>query len=178
MALCHTDVDLGRSADQEAMAKVLGQTQGGPRGWGYKDGAVAIPRTWINAYEWHHAYEGSRGDMLVHFPGLEEARWKHMADWLDVVEAEPERWECLLEDTIYWNATREFWREYSSAYRLMEDTELLDDTEKLEPKIRQAVQSLKMSLGLEADNVDKISEAKQELLKQRSASKIAPPSYA
>ena len=42
----------------------------------------------------------------------------------------------------------------------------------------KAVESLKMSLGLEADNVDKIREAKRELLKQRSASKIAPPSYA
>ena len=172
MALCHSEIDLGRSADQEAMAKLLGRTQGGPQGRGYNDGAVSIPRIWINAYEWQHAYEGSRGDMLVHFPGLEEARWKHMADWLDVVEAEPGKWECPLEDTVYWNVTREFWEEYSIADSLMEDTERLDNTEKLGPKIGQAVQSLKLSLGLEADDVDRIRGARRELLKQLGASRI------
>lgn len=169
MALCHTEIDLGRSADRDAMERVLGRTQGGPRGQGYRNGVVFIPRTWINAYEWHHAYEGSRGDMLVHFPGLEEARWKHMADWLDVIEAEPEKWECPLEDTIYWNVTREFWQEYVTAFRLIEDTESLDDTEELNYNAKQAVRGLRTSLELEADDVEKVRKARQELYKQRSA---------
>jgi hypothetical protein len=35
------------------------------------------------------AYEGKRGDLLVHFPGLEERRWPHMAKWLNIVETTP-----------------------------------------------------------------------------------------
>jgi hypothetical protein len=169
MALCHSDIDLGRSADQEAMERVLRRTQSGPQSQGYRSGVVYIPRTWINAYEWHHGYEGSRGDMLVHFPGLEEARWKHMADWLDVIEAEPEKWECPLEDTIYRNVTREFWREYSSAFHLVEDTERLHGTEQLDYEIEQAVQRLKTALEFEADDVDKVRWAMQELYKLGSA---------
>jgi hypothetical protein len=169
MALCHTEIDLGRSADQEAMTRVLRRTQGGPQGQGYRHGMIFIPRTWINAYEWHHAYEGSNGDMLVHFPGLEEARWKHMADWLDVIEAEPEKWERPLEDTIYWNVTREFWQEYSSALRLVKDTERQHDTDELECNAKQAVRSLRTSLELEADDLEKVREARRELYKQRCA---------
>jgi len=168
IALSHTETDLGRSADQEAMERVLARTQGGPRGQGYGDGVVFIPRTWINAYEWHHAYEGSRGDMLVHFPGLEEARWKHMADWLDVIETSPERWECPLEDTIYRNITLEFWQEYGSAFSLVQDTERLYGTEKLDYNVKQAIRNLKASLTLEADDINKVRKARLELYKQRS----------
>jgi hypothetical protein len=115
LALSHAEIDLGRSADQEAMARVLEKEHGGPKGQGYRDGVAFVPRKWINAYEWIHAFEGSRGDMLVHFPGLEEARWEHMSKWLKTVETTPEEWELPLKDTIYRNVTDQFWQNYNSA---------------------------------------------------------------
>jgi hypothetical protein len=130
LALSHAEVDLGRSADQEAMARVLEKEHGGPKGQGYRDGVAFVPRKWINAYEWIHAFEGSRGDMLVHFPGLEEARWEHMSKWLETVESTPEEWERPLEETIYRNVTGQFWQDYSSALDLGGDTETLQMLER------------------------------------------------
>ncbi|KAL4802399.1 hypothetical protein BDV18DRAFT_164222 [Aspergillus unguis] len=93
--------DLGMQVDQTAMEKVLNKTE-------YRDGVVYLPRPWINTYEWRHAYEGEKGHMLVHFPGLGEDRWSHMQKWLDVVEAE-EEWEVEVQETWYLDETRQFW---------------------------------------------------------------------
>ncbi|PYH97539.1 hypothetical protein BO71DRAFT_466956 [Aspergillus ellipticus CBS 707.79] len=103
------EVDLSRSADQEAMARVLNKREGGPDGQGYKDGVVYLPRPWINAYGWLHGYEGQKRSLLVHFPGLEDQRWEHMARWLDAVEAYPAQWRVPLEETWYLNETTHFW---------------------------------------------------------------------
>lgn len=113
--LWHPDEDLGFSADQEAMARLLRLCTGGPEGRGYCEGNVYLPRPWINTYEWHHAYEGKKGDMLVHFPGLQDARWSHMADWLDVVEKNPRQWEVPLEQTDYPGKIAGFWDRFRAA---------------------------------------------------------------
>ena len=155
------------------MSRILGKTDGGPQGRGYRDGVVFIPRTWINTYEWRHAYEGSRGDMLVHFPGLEEARSQHMADWLDVVERTPEKWECPLEDTIYGNATSHFWQEYSSAFDDMVDAERLRGTTgTLTESADTAYRNLKDALELEADDVEKIRQTRLQWHRQRSTKHV------
>lgn len=109
------EIDLGRSADQEAMARVMKKMSGGPQGRGYAEGMAYLPRPWINTYEWHHAYEGKKGDMLVHFPGLEDDRWPHMANWLDIVEKTPLEWEVPLKDTGYVELTRDFWSKFRTA---------------------------------------------------------------
>jgi hypothetical protein len=113
--LSQPEVDLGRSADQEAMARLLQKTTGGPDGHGYKNGLVYLPRLWINPYERLDAYEGAKGDMLVHFPGLEDARWDHMARWLDTIETTPGEWEIPLEQTDYPNRTTTFWTQFRAA---------------------------------------------------------------
>jgi len=130
LALSHAEIDLGRSADQEAMARVLRKEHGGPKGQGYRDGVAFVPRKWINTYEWIHAFEGSRGDMLVHFPGLEEARWEHMSKWLETVETAPEEWERPLKETIYQNITGQFWQDYNSALDAGADSETLQMLER------------------------------------------------
>jgi hypothetical protein len=107
--------DLGFSADQEAMARILNKSSAGPEGRGYREGNVYLPRSWINTYEWHHAYEGKKGDMLVHFPGLEDARWPHMANWLNITESTPHEWEVPLEHTDYPTKIVEFWNRFRTA---------------------------------------------------------------
>ncbi len=113
--LLKPEVDLGRSADQESMSLVLKKDTGGPDGHGYRRNLIYIPRPLINAYEFHHTYEGQKGNMLVHFPGLEEERWPHMAKWLDTIEANPREWEVHLEDTDYLMKTKGFWEQVRSA---------------------------------------------------------------
>ena len=97
------DVDLTNSMDQKAMAYVINETE-------FRDGVMFQPRPWYNTYEWHHGYEGSKGSLLVHFPGLEQDRWKHMSDWLRVVENDPDEWDVPLEDTHYPNVTTQYWQ--------------------------------------------------------------------
>ena len=68
------------------------------------------PRPWFNTYEFHHAYEGDRGDMFVHFPGLEDDRWDHMAKWLDILEGPGQvEWDVDFADTRYPARLEEFW---------------------------------------------------------------------
>ncbi|KAK4901923.1 hypothetical protein LTR49_027160 [Elasticomyces elasticus] len=159
MPLYESDLELGRSADQEAMGKTLSKEKGEPIGEGYREGMAYVPRTWINTYEWRHAYEGQRGDMLVHFPGLEEQRWKHMADWLDIVEMTPEKWECPLAETKYWNLRHVFWRDYRVAYELVTETDRMQKEEVFSDAVRAAAGDLKAILETEADDTEKVENA-------------------
>lgn len=166
LATRYTGIYLGTSVDQEAMKHVLKRTSGGLKWQGYRDGVVYIPRIWINTYESDHGYEDLRGDMLVHFPGLGETRWTHMADWLDIIERTSDRREYPLEETAYMKATCHFWQEYSSTYDFMKETEQLQSTRQFGDRVGKAVQSLKASLKLEADDVEAVHRAKQNLYMQ------------
>ncbi|GFF79155.1 hypothetical protein IFM61606_01163 [Aspergillus udagawae] len=163
--------NLGRSVDQESMARVLNKTAGGPEGQGYKDGRVYLPRTWINTYEWTHAYEGKKGNLLVHFPGLEEQRWSHMSKWLDIIEIMPGEWEVPLEKTEYLNQTTAFWARLRTA---RETITLMEEKVGLMPngtirqidevqKTQMAIGELKRVLQEEADNVEVVQQRLQEL---------------
>lgn len=154
MPLYKKEVDLGRSADQEAMAMVLNKTTGGPNNHGYRNGVVYVPRSWINKYELDTGFEGDMGDMLVHFPGLEDARWPHMATWLDLLDARPKDWDRELNETNYWNSTRNFWQEYRSSLRLLSDIgDPRDSIPEPTNKLLQAVLAVKNGLEVNADNL-------------------------
>ncbi|KAL1846735.1 hypothetical protein Plec18170_009025 [Paecilomyces lecythidis] len=161
LPLYRPDIDLGTSPDQLAMGLIFNQTEGGPSGRGYKAGVVYLPRPWINTYEWSHAYEGKKGDMLVHFPGMQEERWTHMSNWLDIVEMTPQEWEVPFEETEYPNRTKQFWGQY----RTVRDTALrvekaLDERPSdARESTRAAISSLWEALQEEADN--------PQLLRQR-----------
>lgn len=164
--LFRPEVDLGRSADQESMALVLKKDTGGPDGNGYKQGMVYIPRPLINTYEFHHGYEGNKGNLLVHFPGLEAERWSHMAKWLDIVEATPGAWERPLEETDYLAKTNTFWEQVRAATRAVAD---LEEKAKKMPSgtpaevkaldaRKNAVAGLKKALYENADDSDELSD--------------------
>ncbi|KAL4907584.1 hypothetical protein BDW74DRAFT_176335 [Aspergillus multicolor] len=107
-------VDLDVQVDQSAMERVLNESS-------YCGNVTYLPRPWINAYEWKHAYEGERGNMLVHFPGLDGARWEHMRKWLDVVDAGVGGWEVGLEETWYLEGTRGFWERVERARGIIDE---------------------------------------------------------
>ncbi|KAL3492772.1 cytochrome P450 [Aspergillus germanicus] len=109
-------IDLDIQVDQSAMERVLNGSK-------YRDNVTYLPRTWINAYEWAHAYEGEKGSYLVHFPGLGEQRWPHMERWLDIIERTPERWEVPVDQTGYLVNTEAFWYRVGKAKGIIGDYE-------------------------------------------------------
>jgi hypothetical protein len=152
-------IDLGRSADQEGMRRVLNKTTGGPNGRGYADGVAYLPRPWINTYEWDWAYEGKKGDLLVHFPGLEERRWPHMAKWLDIVEMTPHEWDMPLAETGYPNRTAAYWSQLRNAKEGIKLAEKkIQSGETVSEDTKVAVNALKNALREESDNMDLIQE--------------------
>ncbi|KAI9375783.1 cytochrome P450 [Aspergillus egyptiacus] len=127
----HPEVDLDVQVDQAAMERVLNGSSSG-----LSENKLYIPRTWINTYEWAHAYEGERGNLLVHFPGLGELRWEHMRRWLDVVERQGEGagegageggWEVDVAETGYLRETREFWERVETARGMIREYEGLKE---------------------------------------------------
>lgn len=153
------EVDLGRSADQEGMRRVLNKTTGGPNGQGYADGVFYLPRPWINTYEWDWAYEGKRGDLLVHFPGLEERRWPHMAKWLNIVETTPQDWNLPLGETGYLNKTVMYWSQIRSAKDSIKVAEKrLQPGDSASEIIREAIDAFKKVMREESDNVELIQQ--------------------
>lgn len=167
--LYQPDTDLGFSVDQEAMARLLMKEQGGPYGQGYRDGVVYIPRKWINTYEWPYGFDGQCGDMLVHFPGLGDLRWERMAEWLDTVEGASRTWERPLGDTIYQNATYDFWQEYRSAYQLLKQAQQAQGVGTPNSNIQTAARALRASFEVEDDSLAKIRDARQCLDAQMKA---------
>jgi hypothetical protein len=114
--LFQPDKELGPGQEQEAMNRILKRPAASEQKRPYNEGNVFMPRKWINTYEFHFAYEGKQGDMLVHFPGLEDDKSPHMADWLKRLETTPNEWEVPLEKTEYPKMVAAFWKQYRAAY--------------------------------------------------------------
>ena len=77
-----------------------------------------------NAHQLAGGIEGGEledGYLLLHFPGLEEKRWKLMDKWLDGVEKTPEKFEIELSKSIYAIQVREYWNLVRKIQRVVQD---------------------------------------------------------
>ena len=98
------NLDLDVQVDQSAMGIVMNEDEF------FENGETLFqPREWYNDYEFHDHFEGENGDLLVHFPGLEDDRWKLMQEWLNEVEREPAKNDVPLENTRYPAEVKRFW---------------------------------------------------------------------
>jgi hypothetical protein len=129
------------------------------------------PRPWFNTYEFYHAYEGERGDVFVHFPGLEEDRWKHMADWLSILEGPQQKnWEVELQQTEYPARMAEFWEVFGTARKQLEvANERIRGQEPSSQPLREAMDAAERILWSETDQIVAMKEATQRLTKAMSA---------
>jgi hypothetical protein len=151
------EVDLGFSADQEAMKLVFKEPA-------FRHGVLYQPRPWYNTYEFHHGYEGNKGDLLVHFPGLEQDRWEHMSNWLDIVELRPHEWEMELDKTLYLEKIGNFWgllREARLTLRVAED--YVSKPENVGGEMEGAIAQLRKVLEEEADLSASVNNALDRL---------------
>lgn len=172
MPLYRPDIKLGRSADQEAMRRTLNKTVGGPYNKGFKSAQMYVPRLWINTYEFSKGsvgrFEGQKGDMLVHFPGMEETkRLKLMTEWLDIVERDGNEWEVPIEQTKYWNETRQFWDRFRDAQKLVADFKRNDTVPNI--SLEDATHRLQLVLQEQAENKTAIEAAMLDV-RQRTPS--------
>ncbi|KAI9825521.1 MAG: hypothetical protein M1819_000513 [Sarea resinae] len=164
----HPDIDLGVSMDQVAMAYVFNETE-------FRSGVLYQPRPWFNTYEFHHGYEGKKGDLLVHFPGLEDDRWRHMSSWLTTVETKPHEWDMELEKTTYPELISNYWKDLRDA------REALITAEKIAPDyedaaivaVNDAYWTLRNAIEAEADRMVAVTTARERLVGSIEAMKAA-----
>lgn len=98
--LFRPDVDLGASADQQAMAYLINETD-------FRANTTFIPKQWVNAY----VDDFERGDMILHFPGLMERDW-HMKHWLNQIERSNGRaeWRMPQDRMPQARQVKDFWK--------------------------------------------------------------------
>lgn len=162
--------NLGAGLEQEAMARVLQKKQ-------YREGNIYIPRKWINTYEFHHAYEGKEGDMLVHFPGLGDAKTPHMTEWLKRIESSPNPWEVPLDKTDYPGRVEAFWKLYRSGWDIVKKTE--EEVKKAGEKATTSARSaaaaeLRTALEEHSEDVELVKKRIEEI--KAAIKKEAAPS--
>ncbi|KAH0536683.1 hypothetical protein GP486_008867, partial [Trichoglossum hirsutum] len=151
------DIDLGFSIDQEAMANIFHETE-----YGYA--RLYQPRQWFNTYEFSHGYEGKKGNMLVHFPGLGD-RWDHMSSWLDIIEQHPEEWEMELSNTTYQAEIDQFWSALREGRKALEEAKHQlnqlggEHAKHVEEKITQ----LQQAMDQKSDEPETVTHATDDL---------------
>lgn len=124
LPLLQPDVDLGDNMDQGAMAKVIADEFETDPDNAQPAPFVFQPRIWTNAHQIAGGIEGGEledGYLLLHFPGLEENRWKLMDKSLDDVEKTPEKFEIGLSKSIYAIQVREYWNLVRKIQRVVQD---------------------------------------------------------
>ena len=181
----HSDQDLGRSADQNAMALLFNETE-------IQKSVLFQPRIWYNTYQFKHGYEGTKGRLLVHFAGLESERLELMDQWLDTVEQRPEEWTVDIAQTMYPAEIREYWSMLAQAQDVLHRSQELvahgnDDTKHdagdgkshqemtNTQEVQKAADRLTFVLATESDRLEAVKDAKNEL-DQAMARTVPPPS--
>lgn len=126
------------------------------------------PRIWWNTYEFTHAYEGEKGDLMVHFPGLNENRWPRMTEWLAIVEGpQQQEWELPLEKTRYPHEINRYWNLLRDARdELQRAKELVVNNAKAPVTAVHATERLEKALIINTDEIDKIANAVDDVQRE------------
>jgi hypothetical protein len=144
------------------MARIFNETEFSPN-------VLYQPRVWYNTYEFHYGFEGQQGDLLVHFPRLEEDCWRLTSDWLDTVEGPKARdWETTLARTRYPEQINKLWTRVHQCRTVLADVrEYINATEHVPGDLREAAEYLSEVLSYETDQMEAMKLAvegvKQEI---------------
>ncbi|KZF19729.1 glycosyltransferase family 34 protein [Xylona heveae TC161] len=153
------NVELGINADQVAMAYMLNDPE-------FRAGAVYQPRTWFNAYELHDGFEGKPGDMLVHFPGLDDDRWPHMAAWFEGIARDKSlRWNVPLDKTPYLAETKAYWDEWLAArsVRFAAEAQFRSDPQGASTAFNDTLAYLRFALDEKMDEPHTVRDARVKM---------------
>ncbi|KAI9882418.1 MAG: stress-responsive transcription factor hsf1 [Watsoniomyces obsoletus] len=196
MPVFRPEVDLGFSVDQNAMAMLFNETE-------FREHVLWQPRIWCNTYEFSHGYEGKKGRLLVHFPGMNDERWKLMGEWLEVIEKHAEDWKVDLKESMYPEEIKPYWEALGKAKESLLKARGVGERVQRTPSpppgenregegekegpgmitqaghddLMRAMERLKFVIETESDRVQAITEAQEELEKvvERVTSPPPPP---
>jgi len=128
LPLLRPEVELGTRApnyEQDAMVWVLEKE-------GYREHVVYQPREWYNPFQEgeNHESEHQNGDMLIHFPGMQE---KHaaMGTWLDKVDQSPEELQVPVSNLTLKADIAHFWTRLNNARVQLDKAWELQTTDKI-----------------------------------------------
>ena len=133
------DIEFGNNADQDAMIWVMDRP-------GYREHVIYQPIEWFQGYQDPRGFfrDVQPGDLLVHFPGWKEKRFKCMDEYLDKLRSNKSDWHIELHDTgypasidAYWSRLRDgqaalqkadaFFRQYAQVVEEPGDPTSVDD---------------------------------------------------
>ena len=154
----HSDEVAKGFAEQTALYIAFNRTEN-------REHVLYQPRLWFNTYEWSFAYEGSPGDMFVHFVGLFEDRWERMKNWLNILEGtEQEKWKVPLEQTKYPTEIDAFWVALRRGRDALQQLrEKVSNTPTLPSGVTDAAEHLQQVLLHETDQIDTLRNATEAL---------------
>ena len=84
------------------------------------------PRHWFNVYDTYYEQMGEvvmNGSLVVHFPGMGNARPDGMGKWLDILDHTPEELQIPLENTSYPAEIESYWSRLKGAALVLQRSE-------------------------------------------------------
>lgn len=176
--------------DQSALVEVLKEKH-------FEKNVLYLPQRWFNAYqqalnptEAIYPFQLQRGDLLVHFPGVPD-RGDRMRFYLEKAERHLPEWELDLIHTSYPTDVEEFWAKQQVALeaqrselrKVVQEAENMTRTteaylgtfrgelsQQEAERIDVQLQTLKLVLSEDSDDLDAVQTSQQHLHKVRSHS--------
>ena len=109
------DVQLG-FREQDAVKWVFGRPEN-------KKHRLYQPRHWFNVYDTYYEQMGEvimNGTLVVHFPGMGQARPDGMGKWLDILDHNPGELQVPLQNTSYPTEIESYWSRLKSAATMLQ----------------------------------------------------------
>ena len=122
------------------------------------------PRHWFNAYDFYYTSSGEmilNGSLVVHFPGMGEARPDGMGKWFDILDHTPEKLRVPLENTSYPAEIEAYWSRVKSAAIILQRAR--DWLDKVQATANEALASTTRQL---ADNVTDAEISLRDLMQE------------
>lgn len=110
-----TDITFGDNADQDAMIWIMDRP-------GYREHVIYEPIEWFQGYQnpRGHFRDVQPGDLLVHFPGWKDKRFKYMDQYLDKLRTEKRAWHIQWQDTSYPSGVNAYWSRLRDAHAALQ----------------------------------------------------------
>ena len=145
------DITFGQNADQDAMIWVMDRP-------GYREHVIYQPIEWFQGYQDPRGQfrDVQPGDLLIHFPGWRDKRFKYMDEYLEKLRTNKSEWHIQLYDTSYPTNVDAYWSRLRDARGALQKADVL-----LQPSSRFTEEV--GDGGKSNDHISKLNETVSEL---------------